>query len=430
MALLPAAARRPRRPALHDRHQRDRACRRCSGRSRRRRRLRRVAAAVAVPRTVGSSSHRSRSGPARCRRERGARAGHRRSAPTPRSATSPCSAEPSRCRPGHAGPVRRPAPVRSRPGAWRPCSARPAAPAGGWRTHHLAARLVGLVALEVSAIAMVAPGVLLVWWVLLTLGVLAGLPPPCPPAPVFVLTVCVVVAAGKRPGLPRTPAACISSAPGSACASGSPTRSWSSACASPTPCTRRSTRCRGCGCSARRSAAVPRSPPPRTSTRTSSSSEQESFVADMASVGAATFADGHFAIGDPPRSGAGLSSATPPFVPTGTSAGARLARRRAAPCPRRRTSPTGRRGWAHRAIHLPVRQAAGPFAEDVTFRPVRDALVRHRLAIEFFRATLPATLLGISSTCTCWPCRGSPTGATCPSRRSSPRWSPPSPGLR
>jgi non-ribosomal peptide synthetase-like protein len=45
-------------------------------------------------------------------------------------------------------------------------------------------------------------------------------------------------------------------------------------------------------------------------------------------------------------------------------------------------------------MHLPQRQDSGDFAEEDTVRPSRHR-VRQRLAVEFVRATLPASLLGI-----------------------------------
>ncbi|MCZ0993739.1 hypothetical protein O1L44_12375 [Streptomyces noursei] len=48
------------------------------------------------------------------------------------------------------------------------------------------------------------------------------------------------------------------------------------------------------------------------------------------------------------------------------------------------------------AIHLPQRQSSGTFPEELTFRPTRKA-VRRRLAIEYFRATMPASLLGTAA---------------------------------
>ena len=82
---------------------------------------------------------------------------------------------------------------------------RDAGPLPGWRARHLAAALAGLVGLEVLAIAMVVPSVMLVWSALLAFGVLAGFAATLLSGPVFVLTVCVLVALGRRVVLARTP---------------------------------------------------------------------------------------------------------------------------------------------------------------------------------------------------------------------------------
>src|SRR5690606_33039685 len=78
-------------------------------------------------------------------------------------------------------------------------------PAPGWRPWHILAAAFGLAVLELSVIAMIVPSVVLVWWALLTWGVLAGLIATLPAGPVYVLTVCLVVAVGKRLVLPHVP---------------------------------------------------------------------------------------------------------------------------------------------------------------------------------------------------------------------------------
>src|SRR5262249_42964222 len=75
-------------------------------------------------------------------------------------------------------------------------------PLRGWRLSHVTAAVLGLIGLEIVAIAMIVPSVALVWWALLSYGVLAGLLMTLPAGPVYVLTVCAVVAAGKWVVLP------------------------------------------------------------------------------------------------------------------------------------------------------------------------------------------------------------------------------------
>jgi len=83
---------------------------------------------------------------------------------------------------------------------------RDADPAPGWPAPVLLGAAAGLVGLELTSIAMIVPSVALVWWALLSFGVLAGLVATVFSGPVFVLTVCVLVAWGKRLVLPRVPA--------------------------------------------------------------------------------------------------------------------------------------------------------------------------------------------------------------------------------
>ena len=54
-----------------------------------------------------------------------------------------------------------------------------------------------------------------------------------------------------------------------------------------------------------------------------------------------------------------------------------------------------RRGWARRRCNLPARQSSGDFAEKLTYRPSRWRLAE-RLVIEFFRVTLPASLISVA----------------------------------
>ena len=121
---------------------------------------------------------------------------------------------------------------------------------------------------------------------------------------------------------------------------------------------------------------------------------QECFVADMASVGSRHLCQ------------------RPGRVPAhrGRQSGVRRQRRIRAGRARRLgdgsligvgTVPPGDRvpdgtSWlGSPAMHLPVRQSSGFFAEEQTFRP-RRGLVAHRLAIESSRATLPASVLGLT----------------------------------
>lgn len=154
-------------------------------------------------------------------------------------------------------------------------------PVPGWRPWHILAAALGLAVLELSVIAMIVPSVVLVWWALLTWGVLAGLIATLPAGPVYVLTVCLA------------------------------------------------------------------------------------FVGNAA------------------------------FVPAGAELGANSLVGVGTVPPDRRV-PEGTSWLGSPAMHLPVRQSSGSFSEAETFRPPRR-LVAHRLFVEFWRATLPASLLGASA---------------------------------
>ncbi|MFI5488513.1 Pls/PosA family non-ribosomal peptide synthetase [Micromonospora echinaurantiaca] len=264
----------------------------------------------------------------------------------------------------------------------------------GWRLHHLAAALVGLIGLELGAIAMVLPSVALVWWVLLTQGLFAGLVATLPAGVVYVLTVCAVVATGKRLVLPRVPVGFhhrVHSMLG--------VRKWivdkllefsltftNSLYA--TLYTGPWLRMLGArvGPGAEVSTAAHLDPDLLTL-------GAGSFVADMASLGAATFGNGRVAF-LPTRVGSRAFVGNAAFVPAGTvmGDGSLLG---VSTLPPHGSVPEGTSWLGSPAIHLPVRQSSGSFSEEQTFRPPRR-VVAHRLFVEFFRATLPASVLGAS----------------------------------
>lgn len=122
--------------------------------------------------------------------------------------------------------------------------------------------------------------------------------------------------------------------------------------------------------------------------------EQESFVADMASVGAATFANGRVAF-RPTRVGSRAFVGNAAFVPAGTDLGPNSLVG-VSTVPPSDSVPEGTSWLGSPAMHLPLRQSSGSFSESETFRPPRKLVVQ-RLAIEFFRATLPASLLGAAA---------------------------------
>ncbi|WP_279582943.1 hypothetical protein [Fodinicola feengrottensis] len=270
--------------------------------------------------------------------------------------------------------------------------------------------MFGLAGLEVGAIATIVPGVALVWWALLTMGVLAGVIATILAGPVFVLTVCGVVAVGKRMVLPNTPVGIYHSR------SGLGVRKWIAdkllefsltftnslyATLYTVPWLRM------LGAQVGRRAEV--------STAAHLDPDllvlgTESFVADMASVGAATFANGRVAF-LPTSVGSRAFVGNAAFVPAGSTLGSGSLVG-VGTVPPDENVPEGTSWLGSPAMHLPLRQDSGSFSEQQTFRPNRR-LVLQRLGIEFFRATLPASVLGLRvSTSSCWHFPPSPVETT------------------
>ena len=116
----------------------------------------------------------------------------------------------------------------------------------------------------------------------------------------------------------------------------------------------------------------------------------ESFVADMAAVGAATYCNGHVALGGTTvgnRSFIGNAA----FLRSGTTVGdgCLIGVHTRAPDS---GSPDGTSWLGAPPIRLPRRQDSGSFADELTFRPTR-LRVLERLVIEFFRIVVPGSLL-------------------------------------
>ncbi|WP_405086532.1 Pls/PosA family non-ribosomal peptide synthetase [Microbispora sp. NBC_01389] len=266
----------------------------------------------------------------------------------------------------------------------------PAGP-GSWKARHVAAAVAGLVCIEAILLATIMPSVLVIWTV-----VAAGGPPAAPVAvllagPLFVAVVCAVVAAGKRLVLPKAPAGIH------------PARSWlgvrkwaadklleSSLTLTNslygTLYTSPWLRLLGARVGRRAEVSTAAQLDPDLLTL-----REESFVADMAGVGAASFARGQVAL-RPTEVGRRAFVGNAAVVPAGTRMGpGSLVGVGTVPPPD--GVPEGTSWLGSPAMHLPVRQDSGAFPEDRTFRPPR-LLVLHRLGVEFFRATLPATLLG------------------------------------
>jgi non-ribosomal peptide synthetase-like protein len=262
-----------------------------------------------------------------------------------------------------------------------------------WRLHHIAAAVLGLVGLEIGAIATIVPYVALVWSVLLRWGILAGLLATVAGGPVYVLTVCLVVALGKRMVMPTMP---VGIHP---VRSGLGVRKWladkllefslvftNSLYA--TLYTGPWLRILGARVGRRAEVSTAAHLDPDLLTV-----GQESFVADMASVGPTTFANGRMAL-LPTELGRRAFVGNAAVVPAGTllGNGSLVGVSTVAPY---EGVPAGSSWLGSPAMNLPRRQDSGSFSEDLTFRPPKK-VVRHRLAVEFARATLPASLLGVS----------------------------------
>jgi non-ribosomal peptide synthetase-like protein len=121
---------------------------------------------------------------------------------------------------------------------------------------------------------------------------------------------------------------------------------------------------------------------------------EDSFVADMAGVGGAAFAGGRVDcrlteigrrafVGNAAYLPAGTRTGPGSLIGVGT-------------VPPQDGVPAGTSWLGSPAIYLPQRQSGGNFPEELTFRPTPKA-VRRRLAIEFFRVTMPTSVLGVAA---------------------------------
>jgi non-ribosomal peptide synthetase-like protein len=118
-----------------------------------------------------------------------------------------------------------------------------------------------------------------------------------------------------------------------------------------------------------------------------------SFVADMASVGSATYANGHIAL-RPTEVGTRAFVGNASFVPSGSVIGAgSLVGVQTLPPPGGTDPDTSWLGSP--PFFLPRREMYDEFTEEQTFAPSR-ARVRARYAIEALRIVLPSTLLALA----------------------------------
>ncbi|WP_147944317.1 Pls/PosA family non-ribosomal peptide synthetase [Microbispora sp. CSR-4] len=261
----------------------------------------------------------------------------------------------------------------------------------GWKARHVAAAVAGLCCLEAVAVASIVPSVLLVWAAVATWGIAAGPAAVLVAGPLYVAVVCAAVAAGKRLVLRKAPAGVH------------PARSWlgvrkwvadkllefslrSTNSLYGTLYTAPWLRLLGARVGRRAEVSTAAQLDPDLLTL-----REESFVADMASVGAAGFARGRVAF-LPTEVGRRAFVGNAAVIPAGTRMGPGSLVG-VSTIPPRDGVPEGTSWLGSPPMHLPVRQDSGSFSEEQTFRPPRR-LVLHRLGVEFFRATLPATLFG------------------------------------
>ena len=118
------------------------------------------------------------------------------------------------------------------------------------------------------------------------------------------------------------------------------------------------------------------------------------FVADMASIGSASYGNGHIAFRRTvveERAFVGNAS----FIPSGTRLGSNSLIGVLSSPPFRGVAP-GTAWLGSPPIYLPQREVVDTFAESATFRPPRWKVVV-RYVVEFFRMCLSPTLLGLST---------------------------------
>lgn len=268
-----------------------------------------------------------------------------------------------------------------------------AGPAPSWTRRLTAAAWGGLALLELLAIATIVPSLVMVWAVLLEYGMIAALLATLLSGAVYVLTVCAVVAGGKKLILPNLPAGEYPTA------SGLGIRKWMTDKLFEMSLTYNNSlyatlytapwlRLLGArvGAGAEVSTVAHIDPDLLTI-------GDESFVADMASLGGATVCNGrmlfeHTEVGT--RAFVGNAAMLPSGTRTGDGSLIGVLT-----VPPAGGVPPDTSWLGSPAIFLPARQDSGDFDDSEIFSPGRG-VVAHRLFIEFFRITLPATVVGVS----------------------------------
>ncbi len=265
---------------------------------------------------------------------------------------------------------------------------------------HLKQRFVGgLIALELTPLIALLPAVLLIWWALVTFGDLAGLIATAATGVLFVVGSCVTILWLRRFGLPVTPVGVRH------LRSGLGVDKWFADRLLETSLLLTNTLyatlytpwwLRRLGARIGRGAEV--------STIANIDPDlltigDESFVADMASVGGATYCNHHVAF-RPTTVGTRAFVGNASYVPAGTDLGdGSLLGVGSVPPPG--GVPAGTSWLGSPSFFLPRREVFDDFGEDVTFRPRRRQVIE-RYAIEALRIVLPSTLLALSTFGTLW----------------------------
>ncbi|GAA2900573.1 non-ribosomal peptide synthetase [Pseudonocardia halophobica] len=266
-------------------------------------------------------------------------------------------------------------------------------PAQPWGAAGRLGTLAGLALLDLLPILMLVPTLLLVWGALLQFGQTVGLLAALCVGPVFVATVCLTIAASRQAVLPTTPTGIHPAR------STLGVRKWVAdkllemslemtnslyATLYTVPWLRALGARVGPGAEVSTVAHV--DPDLLTLGR-------ESFVADMASAGGATFHRGWVSfrtteVGE--RAFVGNAALLPPGSRLGAGS---LVGVQTVPPPA--GVPADSAWLGSPAMHLPARQDSGDFAEGLTFRPSRRR-VAERLGIEFLRICLPSSLIAVA----------------------------------
>lgn len=252
----------------------------------------------------------------------------------------------------------------------------------------------GLAVLEVLPLLAMAPVVAVVWWALLSVGELAALWAAAASGPLFVLSACGLILLARRFALLETPVGIhhLRSQLGVEKWFGDKLLELSLELTNSMYATLYTSiwmRLLGAKVGRRAEISTIANIDPDLLTL-----EDESFVADMASVGSATYCNGHVAFRET-QVGSRTFVGNAAFVPSGTHLGdGSLIGVQSVP-PVSGVAP-GTSWLGAPPIYLPRREMYDEFTEGETFRPSR-LKVGSRYVIEAFRSVVPASILALSS---------------------------------